>query len=265
MKCNGCDNQAVTKKGWCSVDCYRKNQHLVANSGRKQNTKRVEVYCAKCNKLELKTEPQAKKYLYCSIECLTQSNIKPTTSKSCKNCNSKFHLKPGKDKTHGVGIFCSMKCYKEYHSSGNHKYGRRVEWIKKKCKTCNEEFEVTPARTDSAKFCSLRCHNINNFLNMNTSNTDIENIIGKMPKELNIRYTPQHPLLGITVADFFVEPNIAIYADGDYWHSLPKSIIRDKRNNKVLKNHGFVVLRFLGSTIKTNPEFVKEQLHENII
>jgi hypothetical protein len=33
-KCIGCDNISKTKKGWCSVNCYRKNQALVENSGR---------------------------------------------------------------------------------------------------------------------------------------------------------------------------------------------------------------------------------------
>lgn len=33
-KCIGCNNVAKTKKGWCSVECYRKNQKLVENKGR---------------------------------------------------------------------------------------------------------------------------------------------------------------------------------------------------------------------------------------
>jgi hypothetical protein len=33
-KCIGCDKEATTKKGWCSVSCYRINQRLVQNSGR---------------------------------------------------------------------------------------------------------------------------------------------------------------------------------------------------------------------------------------
>jgi len=33
-KCIGCDKEPKTKKGWCSLLCYRSNQHLVENSGR---------------------------------------------------------------------------------------------------------------------------------------------------------------------------------------------------------------------------------------
>ena len=34
MKCIGCDNKPKTKKGWCSIQCYRKNQGMIENSGR---------------------------------------------------------------------------------------------------------------------------------------------------------------------------------------------------------------------------------------
>lgn len=34
MECLGCEKEAVTKKGWCSIQCYRANQNLVQNSGR---------------------------------------------------------------------------------------------------------------------------------------------------------------------------------------------------------------------------------------
>jgi len=34
MKCIGCNNKSKTKKGWCSIDCYRRNQNLINNKGR---------------------------------------------------------------------------------------------------------------------------------------------------------------------------------------------------------------------------------------
>ena len=27
-KCKGCNNNATTKKGWCSISCYRLNQNI---------------------------------------------------------------------------------------------------------------------------------------------------------------------------------------------------------------------------------------------
>jgi len=35
--------------------------------------------------------------------------------------------------------------------------GRRKEWVTIVCHVCGEEFEVTPARKDTARFCSRTC------------------------------------------------------------------------------------------------------------
>jgi DNA mismatch endonuclease (patch repair protein) len=71
--------------------------------------------------------------------------------------------------------------------------------------------------------------------------------------------------------DIFIEPNICIFADGDYWHSNPKIygedhqvrygskivihndiLIKDRKINTILKKKGYKVLRFWGSDIKKN-------------
>ena len=52
--------------------------------------------------------------------------------------------------------------------------------------------------------------------------------------------------------DIFVEPNICIEADGDYWHTLNQK--RDELVNFELKKQGMSVLRFWESDLKTNPE-----------
>jgi len=56
---------------------------------------------------------------------------------------------------------------------------------------------------------------------------------------------PQSPL-------FFIEPNICIFADGDYWHNRPEAIERDKLVNKELINKGYKVLRFWENEIRSN-------------
>lgn len=264
MKCKGCEKEAATKKGWCSVGCYRQNQHLVQNNGRKTKTKRVTVICKECGKRELKTVPQSKKYTYCSIACSTKNNIKPSKVINCLNCKAPVEQKPWQAKNTKVKKFCNQACYAEYHSSGNHKYGRITTWTEKNCLTCNIHFEVPPSRSDTAKYCSRKCHNIGNIQNMKKAGTSIEIAIENILKELNIQYTTQKPLLRLTVVDFFIEPNIVIYADGDYWHNLPESIKRDKRNNAALKEAGYDVLRFWGSQIQDNPNQVMEQINETI-
>jgi very-short-patch-repair endonuclease len=55
---------------------------------------------------------------------------------------------------------------------------------------------------------------------------------------------------------------IAIFADGDYWHNLPKAIIRDKRHNQELQKQGWTVLRFWEHEINQNLDFCIDEILE---
>ncbi|MCH7605423.1 DUF559 domain-containing protein [Patescibacteria group bacterium] len=57
-----------------------------------------------------------------------------------------------------------------------------------------------------------------------------------------------------------MEPNIAIYADGDYWHNIPDVKERDKRINKNLVQRGYIVLRFWEHTINDNIQEVEDRI-----
>jgi len=86
--------------------------------------------------------------------------------------------------------------------------------------------------------------------NRKYSDTDIERILEDWLKIKGIKYEKQKQLLGITLVDFFVEPNVCIYADGDYWHSLPKIRQRDGFIRKVLRDNGYRTIWLKGSEIK---------------
>lgn len=58
----------------------------------------------------------------------------------------------------------------------------------------------------------------------------------------NIQYQTHKPIFG--QPDIFIEPNICIFADGEYWHNKPKAIERDLVVNKHLISNGYTVLRF---------------------
>jgi len=71
---------------------------------------------------------------------------------------------------------------------------------------------------------------------------------------------PQPNIDGIVNADFLVYPNIVIFADGDYWHNLPKAIKRDKFVNEQLHKNNYITLRFKEKDINNNFEFVKHEI-----
>lgn len=76
-----------------------------------------------------------------------------------------------------------------------------------------------------------------------TKFTSIEIKIKKLLDILRIPYKTHKAVMGISQPDFFIEPNICIYCDGDYWHNLPNVIERDKKINDILKFAGYKVLR----------------------
>jgi DNA mismatch endonuclease (patch repair protein) len=44
--------------------------------------------------------------------------------------------------------------------------------------------------------------------------------------------------------DIFIDPNICIFCDGDYWHNFPDRLDKDRIVNIKLSDLGYIVLRF---------------------
>jgi len=86
--------------------------------------------------------------------------------------------------------------------------------------------------------------------------TKIELILFDILDELKIDFKKHKPINNICQADVFIDPNIILFADGDYWHSNPrfypqpvseaqiKNIKRDKIANSKLIKDGYTVARF---------------------
>ena len=54
--------------------------------------------------------------------------------------------------------------------------------------------------------------------------------------------------------DIFIQPNICIEVDGDYWHRQPKILLRDSEVNHKLNLMGYNVIRIWEKDIKNNAE-----------
>ena len=54
-----------------------------------------------------------------------------------------------------------------------------------------------------------------------------------------------------SLVDFYLpDYKVAIYVDGDYWHNLPVVKNRDEKQNRILEENGYQVLRFWEHEIK---------------
>jgi very-short-patch-repair endonuclease len=118
----------------------------------------------------------------------------------------------------------------------------------KKCIICDGEFYVPPSQF-RVVHCSKRCSAITKNIKQKTKNTDIELILKEWLIKNNIKFIEQKPIYNVTIPDFFIEPNICLYADGDYWHNLEDTKKRDKKINVYLKSNGYKIIRLKGSEI----------------
>lgn len=61
--------------------------------------------------------------------------------------------------------------------------------------------------------------------------------------------------------DFLInDTNIIVEMDGDFWHSLPEHVERDKKFDETALRYGYEVIRIKESTVKSNPSTLDEQL-----
>ena len=103
------------------------------------------------------------------------------------------------------------------------------------------------------------------------TDTKIEKILQKRLREKGIKFEKHKSILG--QPDIFIEQNICIFADGDYWHGNPMVFSpndeitssggrkkvweiweKDEKINQKLIQKGYKVLRLWEEEIKNNPE-----------
>ena len=128
------------------------------------------------------------------------------------------------------------------------------------CSICAAERDKETLRMRNKETCSKRCSSIKGYLSQYRKPTDIELELMSVLEELGLDYTTQKPILGVTVADVFIEPNVAIFADGEYWHSLEGQEESDQAKTMKLVKKGYIVLRLDGKTILKNREEVKKKV-----
>jgi len=91
--------------------------------------------------------------------------------------------------------------------------------------------------------------------------TSIERKIYDELKARSILFETQKLIGNKFIVDAYIPSlNLVIEADGDYWHSLPRTIRNDKYKNICLRDWGYNLLRLTETNI--NNGIFREQLSE---
>jgi G:T-mismatch repair DNA endonuclease (very short patch repair protein) len=186
---------------------------------------------------------KAERQKYCSAACRKEHQKQKIV---CEVCGKERKVTPTQA-TQGAR-FCSWKCARQVLNKP------RPVVV---CEQCGKECAVPPSRVrQGMRFCSYSCRSIWNITHgAMASPTSIELILYRMLEYLKVEYLSQYPIPGAgTVADAYVPAlNLVLYADGDYWHALPKTVKRDQRQNKRLAELGYKFARLSESDLRTNP------------
>lgn len=171
---------------------------------------------------------------------------------NCLQCGEVFTVRPSLRRI-GQGLFCGCACSSAY------------QYSRGKGKKINEgltNFSKTP---QGKQFFIEKGKRTSNML-ARGHKTSIESALEGELISRGIDFESQKPYkLGI--ADVFIEPNIYLFADGDYWHGRnavqgiceptekqAKQIAKDRRQTSYLTSKGNVVFRFWESEINTDVE-----------
>lgn len=188
--------------------------------------KGVYLICQQCNKEYYRMKSWSVNSKYCSRRCFDESrkgeNNPVHRIKNRELVNRKISAGLLKSEKHKLAMKSKVRSSKLRLSS----LGRQAS-------------EVTKQK------CRINALNTLEKLRKNNKVSKIEKIVEKLLIQNKFNFVSQQRLLNITKADFFIpDKNIVIYCDGDYWHSLPDYIKRDRRINKKLLENGYKVLRF---------------------
>lgn len=101
-------------------------------------------------------------------------------------------------------------------------------------------------------------------LNVGTDAITLERLRKTKPETLleasferfGLSFCPQKSIAGIVLVDIFIEPNICIFIDGDYWHNYPLGLEKDQRQNKLLESWGYKIIRIWEHNVLNNPDLI---------
>lgn len=224
--------------------------------------------CVVCGKEVTSFQNLQKGYIkHCSCSCAQLDN--ETRMKLEKSCLEKYGTKnPAQAKSvqdkmkqtclerYGVeNAFASEEKKQKIRATNLERYGvdnpRKSEEVKKKQKeTLLKRYGIT---------CGY--HHCGDY---HRSKGEIE--VYKFVKELfaDARCTDRKAISPMELDIFIPSINVGIEYDGDYWHSFPEMIERDKKKNELCLSRGIRLFRIKETDWTKEPDVVKEQLRRFI-
>lgn len=182
--------------------------------------------------------------------------------------------------------YCSLDCYR------NSPRPVRKTGATLTCEECGEPFYVARSRINTARFCSMACHDDEQRRTRPTDTAIVANMrraqqlqvrsraptrperaLYALLDELDVPYERQHVIDNLMTVDAcLLEQRLVIQADGDYWHGrhriehprVANRVRLDKSQDAYLGNRDWAVLRLWGSDLLSHPARCRSVLAQAI-
>lgn len=217
------------------------------NKGKKKNEwRKSKVFikiCPVCKKV-IKTERENQ--IYCNIICYSKSE------KLHENSKNSILIKNNSIKKYHLG----------YKHSDEVKNRIRHNPSRYSFPTGKLNPGINKSKETIAKIKEKRL-----YQKILKKDTKPEIIIQNLLQNMGIKFVKHKPIVDIPhryQCDLFIEPNIIIECDGDYYHKYPLGRGVDEIRTKELKNKGYKVLRFWENEIYNSIEYCKNKILEVI-
>lgn len=227
----------------CGVEFFNKNKQKFCSNkcqGLHDRKPKVERKCARCGQ-SFYRQASDRDAVYCSRKCKHDSVLV-----TCSRCGKS--VKRGK-KQAGLArnYYCSTECLKNR--------------VTIKCLHCDSIFIVKWHLRDTARFCSQQC------MLRYEGETSIETMVRHAIEQLSLPYIQEHKLGGYFIDFYLPLFNLAIEADGEYWHSGTRKS-RDIRRDAYLLSQGVLTIRLPEKVIKSTkdlPSLINRRIRKAVL
>lgn len=234
------------QKKYCSPECYYAHD-------RTDTRKKYPIcICAGCGKsFEHKRKDTNGKY--CSRDCSDKADRmalrrQPRIKKICPCCGKEFITTRYWNTEH-----CSRKCsaVEKAKTQVGNAHPLHKDKIRMTCVVCGKVCYVKPSLVSRFKACSRQC---NGVLAQRAQQrvSSVEIALHNALVDAGLSPVTQYEIPPYTIDYAFPAHKLAVECDGDYWHSTPWQMKKDRQRDGYLRKKGWRTLRIREKQIKTD-------------
>ena len=216
------------------------------NKGKKKSEWKKVFFTKICPTCKKKIETTRRNQIYCDINCYSKSESLYNHSRS--------------------SLLIKNNTIKKYHLGHKHSELTKEKIRDNPFRHSFIKGEQNPGKNKSPETIS-KIKEKRLFQKILKKDTKPEKTIQNLLQNIGVKFVKHKPITNINhryQCDIFINPNVIIECDGDYYHKYPEGREIDKIRTLELKNKGYKILRLWENEIHNNIESCKNKILEVI-